>query len=435
MRAQGWWRAARGWVAAWLVLTLTGTILHHVLWTAQSGGRGPLASTPLLQSAGNCVHLLIAPGWITLRYISRDWPTGSWSGPVTANAIGWACWVAGWWVLLRCRRWVLSRFSRSADPRDGALSPAVDLGRRRFVVDAPVAVVAIGAAGAMGDGEFVEPWDLQLRRYTVPIRDLPPALEGLRLVQISDTHLGPRIPAAFIRRAMDMAIGLKPDLFCLTGDYIHNGKAFIAPAAELFRPLVATGKPVVGVLGNHDWYGDGRAMSRALDDLGIRMIDNARVYLDAADRSVHYLPPAAEALCIAGLGDMLTDWVDAAAALNGLPEGMPRIVLAHNPDTGDVVVRSAPFWKVGSYAKGFVPAAATPPRLDLVLSGHTHGGQVRLPLIGTPLIPSRFGQRYAGGLIQGPGFQLCISRGVGMSLLPIRFGVPPELVEITLTRG
>ena len=70
-----------------------------------------------------------------------------------------------------------------------------------------------------------------------------------------------------------------------------------------------------------------------------------------------------------------------------------------------------------------------------MISGHTHGGQVRLPLIGTPMIPSQFGQKYAGGLVQGPAFPVLISRGVGMSLLPVRFNVPPEIVEITLTRG
>ncbi len=420
------------WLAAWAGLTGVGSYLHHILWSAQSAGNGPLTTTPLLESLGNCVHTFIAPGWITLRFVSRDWPTGSWEGPLTANAIGWFFWLGGLRVALWVRGVVLRYVQRPAPTAD---EPAPEPSRRRFLVDAPCAVVALGGAGALAKGEFIDPWNLQVRRYTAPIRDLPRGLDGLRLVHISDTHLGPRIPAAFVRTAVDAAIALKPDLFCLTGDYIHNGKGFIPPAAELFKPLTATGIPVVGVLGNHDWYGDGHTMSRALEDIGVRMIDNTRVFLDPSDRRLRFDPPAGEALCIAGLGDMLTDWVDAAAALSGLPEDMPRLLLAHNPDTGDVVVGSAPFWKIGSYAKGYVPAGRTPPRLDLVLSGHTHGGQVRLPFLGTPMVPSRFGQKYAGGLVQGPGFQICISRGVGMSLLPVRFGVPPEIIEITLTRA
>jgi predicted MPP superfamily phosphohydrolase len=417
----------RRWFAAWAALTAAGSVLHHILWTAQAGGAGTLTNTPLLESAGNCIHMLIAPGWVLLRYISRSWPTGSWEGPVTANAIGWAFWLVGVWILLTLRRAAkrgLAAPGRAAEP---------EVSRRRFLVDAPLAVAVVGGAGGMVKGEFLDPWDLQVRRYTVPIQDLPAGLDGLRLVQISDTHLGPRIPAAFIREAVAQACALKPDLFCLTGDYIHNGEAFIAPAAELFRPVLATGKPVVGVLGNHDWYGDGKTTSRALDQIGVRMVDNGHVYLHA-DRTVHYGEAPSDALCIVGLGDMLTDWVDAAAAFAGVPEAVPRLVLAHNPDTADVVSGHAPYWRVGSYAKGFRPCRPSP-RMDLVLSGHTHGGQVRLPLLGTPLVPSRFGQRYAGGIVQGGGFTLCISRGVGMSLLPVRFGVPPELVEITLTRA
>ena len=422
------------WLAAWGVLTVCGSILHHILWNAQSAGRGTLTNTPLLESAGNCIHMLIAPGWIALRLISRSWPTGSWDGPVTANALGWACWLLALWLVLRARRAVLARAQRTGmAPVDAARE--FDPSRRRFLVDAPIAAVTIGGAASMVKGEFLDPWDLQVRRYSVPIRDLPASLDGLRLVQLSDTHLGPRIPAAFIRTAVQIAVDLRPDLFCLTGDYIHNGKGFIAPAAELFTPLAATRKPIVGVLGNHDWYGDGPAMSRALEAIGVRMIDNARVYLDAATRSLTYQAPDSPALCIAGLGDMLTDWVDAAAAFSGLDEAVPRLLLAHNPDTADVVMGHVPFLRVGSYAKGFIPAGPKPPRLDLVLSGHTHGGQVSLPLIGAPLVPSRLGQKYAGGLIQATGFRLCVSRGIGMSMLPIRFGVPPELVEITLVRA
>src|SRR4051812_13704420 len=99
----------RHWLAAWAGLTVAGSVLHHTLWSAQSAGSGPLMTTPFLESAGNCIHMLIAPGWVLLRFISRDWPTGSWAGPLTANAIGWAFWLAGLWLILACRGAVLRR--------------------------------------------------------------------------------------------------------------------------------------------------------------------------------------------------------------------------------------------------------------------------------------------------------------------------------------
>jgi hypothetical protein len=100
--------------------------------------------------------------------------------------------------------------------------------------------------------------------------------------------------------------------------------------------------------------------------------------------------------------------------LEGVSESMPRIVLAHNPDTAETV----------------------PPgvRVDLMCSGHTHGGQVSLPLVGTPIVPSEYGSRYAGGLCLGPSCPVVVSRGVGMAILPVRFRVPPEIGVIELVR-
>jgi predicted MPP superfamily phosphohydrolase len=174
---------------------------------------------------------------------------------------------------------------------------------------------------------------------------------------------------------------------------------------------------VVGVLGNHDWYGDGVAMQAALDRVGVRMLRNQRLWLDGQRRlSTSPLP---DAMVIAGLADLSEDRVDVRAALGGLKDAVPRIVLAHQPDTAEM------------------PELAGPdgPRVDLMLSGHTHGGQVRIPFLGTPGIPSNYGQKYAGGLIAGPRFPVLVSRGVGMSVLPVRVGVPPEIGLITLRRG
>ena len=110
-------------------------------------------------------------------------------------------------------------------------------------------------------------------------------------------------------------------------------------------------------------------------------------------------------------------FIDPVLALGGVPPSMPRVVLSHNPASVED------------------PRVTGGPRLDLMLSGHLHGGQIKLPFVGNLGINSRFRNKYIEGLVQAPTCQIVISRGVGMSVLPVRFGVPPELVEITLTRG
>lgn len=420
------------WLAAWVLLTAGGTLVHHVLWNAGGGLDAPTAAPSLARGIGNILHMLTAFGWVVLRITARDWPMGSWGGPVVANAMGWAAWLIAFRAFLRIRRAALRWDGRSRAPAPVRVIGVPDSSRRRFLVETPWALAAAGGAAALVDGVFIEPWQFVTRSYRLRIQGLPAGLDGLRAVQLSDTHLGPRIHAAYIKSAVERAIALRPDLFLLTGDYIHNGPAFIEPAAELFRPLIATGLPVIGVLGNHDWYSDGRAVSRAMDAIGVRMIDNRRIWLDEGTRQVSLDQPRGGALCIAGVGDLLTHYVDMAAALAGVREEMPRVLLAHNPDTAELAIDRGPGHRV---SRRVVTLAGQGMRVDLMLSGHTHGGQVRIPLLGTPAIPSRFGQKYAGGVVQGPRWPVVVSRGVGMSILPIRLGVPPELVEVTLVRA
>jgi predicted MPP superfamily phosphohydrolase len=167
---------------------------------------------------------------------------------------------------------------------------------------------------------------------------------------------------------------------------------------------------VVAVLGNHDHWEGVDACRAAFDSIKIALIDNGRLFLSRRGLSSE---PSRDALCIAGVGDLWDDRVDLPAALKDAPADMPRILLSHNPDVAEL----------GELAFN---------RVDLMLSGHTHGGQVALPVVGALRVPSRFGQRYAGGLCPGPACPVIVSRGVGMTILPVRFGVPPEIGLITL---
>lgn len=366
-----------------------------------------LAEAPGVKVLCNLNHLITAPGWVLLNVTTGYWNYRVLGWIVAANLIGWGIVTASFFAAASVRRSLLSRARES-----------VNVDRRRVLVNVATGLGAGVVGAGLAEAVLLEPWRIKVRRYDLHVRDLPPSLAGFRIVQISDTHLGPRIPARYVRHAVEIAMSLKPDLFALTGDYIHNGASYIEPAAKLFRPLVESGVPVVGTLGNHDWYGDGRAMSGALKGIGVRMIDNARVFVDAGTRE---LVDSVErgALCIAGFGDLGEDTIEPDRALRDIPIDVPRLILSHNPDSAEeVVVR-----RTGA------------PRIDAMLSGHTHGGQICIPGAGTPFLPSRYGQKYSGGICRGPKFPVVVSRGVGMSIFPVRIGVPPEIVVVELRRA
>ncbi len=284
-------------------------------------------------------------------------------------------------------------------------------GRRRFLATAVKAGAAAGAAG-FGYALVAEPRWFAVTRRTLPVRDLPPELDGLRLVQLTDIHHGPWLSQGYVRRVVEAANDLRPDLVLLTGDYVSDSPRYIGPiVAELARLRPKVG--CVAVLGNHDWYVDGPRTREELTRVGVPLLDNGRLVL-TPDRRLVADAPAGLALC--GVGDLWTDTQDYDAALAGLPPGMPRLLLSHNPDVAE--------------EPEFVAAGH---RVDYMISGHTHGGQVRVPLLGTPVVPSRYGQKYASGLVQGPACPVFVCRGIGLSVLPVRLGVSPEIAVLELT--
>jgi hypothetical protein len=381
-------------------------------------------------------NVTCSPGWAIVNKLTGHWHMDSVGVATFVACLSWSAWFLVIAAIRSLRAVVRTsgpirgvRDRPSRDPAHGLDSAApraipaerARLSRRGFLLDGTLGLGCVSVVAAAGEATLVEPWNLRVTRYDVPITDLSDSLVGLKVVQLSDTHLGPRIPASFIREAVARTIALCPDVVLLTGDYVHNGPPWIEPAATLFEPLIAPGRVVVGVLGNHDWWAGGKRVSDALARIGVRMVDNGRCFYDARTRALGdaFGTPHADQLCIAGVGDLREDHVDFNAALGGVPGVMPRLLLAHRPDTAELAEMHSP----------------RPPRIDLMHCGHTHGGQVRLPIIGTPVVPSRFGSKYAAGLVHGPGCRVLISRGVGMSILPLRFGVPPEIVEITLTRA
>lgn len=417
------------WPIAWILLTSLTSWAQLEMWHGTSHLTGPL-STELGRAIASLITLPIQASNVILLLFARYQTHTSEISTIFGIAFGWAFWLASLWILLQTRRLVLARLcppsSRAAPPQ--AASPTLeapptslapsDPSRRRFLIDGPLACSVVLTGGVTSHGVTVAAFDLRTTHYTLPIRGLPSNLASLSIAHLSDTHLGPHVPPDFVRRIVRSTLALKPDLILMTGDYVHRGTDCNQPIADLFRPLVESRIPVLAVLGNHDWYGNGHDLAKRLGAIGVHMLDNTRLFLDAQTRALTKSPPAS-GLCIAGVGDYSKDPVDfgqgLATALGNLPPEMPRLLLQHQPDAAED------------------PRLSRGPRVDAIFSGHTHGGQIALPLLGPPITLSRYGQKYARGLAQGPVCPVVVSKGLGMSFLPIRIGVPPEIVHVTLT--
>ena len=183
-----------------------------------------------------------------------------------------------------------------------------------------------------------------------------------------------------------------------------TGGTFVEPepiAEELKRLRAPLG--VYAVLGNHDWWFDGERVTRALRGAGLGVLENQAVRIERGGG----------AFWLAGIADLWTRTPDVHGTLRQVSTDDPVLMFTHNPDIFPGV----------------------PPRVSLTLAGHTHGGQVNLPLLGRPVVPSRFGQRYAFGHVVERGRHLFVRGGVGTSIIPVRFRVPPEVVILNLEPG
>ena len=274
------------------------------------------------------------------------------------------------------------------------------LSRRQFLKGA----IAMGAAGLVADGLLLEPRHVVVERKTIAINDLPDAFDGFRICQITDVHHGPFTGLGFIKKVVEKVNSLNPGLVVLTGDYVDHSSKYIVPAVSALCRLKSS-NGVLSVLGNHDHWMDASLTQEVFNRYNVPVITNSHKLIEIKDK----------AICVAGVGDLMEDSQDLKAAFYGVPADIPRILLSHNPD----------------YAES-MPASE---RVDLVLAGHTHGGQVRMPFSIAPITMSMYGQKYAGGLVRSARGQVYVSRGIGVVGLPVRFNCPPEITIITLTKA
>jgi predicted MPP superfamily phosphohydrolase len=252
---------------------------------------------------------------------------------------------------------------------------------------------------------LIEPNRVVVREETIQLENWPAGLENLRIAVLSDLHVGsPHISADKLRYIVLKVNEARPDVVVLLGDFVIQnvvGGKFVEPeiiAANLKGLRARHG--VYAVLGNHDWWYDAVRVGRALESAGILVLEN----------DVARIERGGQAIWLAGLTDAWTNLTDIAGTLGKVTDDSPVIALTHNPDIFPNI----------------------PTRIVLTLAGHTHGGQVNFPFFGRVKVPSEFGKRYAAGHIVEKNHHLFVTTGVGTSIIPVRFRVPPEIVILTL---
>jgi uncharacterized protein len=277
------------------------------------------------------------------------------------------------------------------------------LTRRNFLIGTGVTAAGL----ALYSGEFAR-HELDIVQRPIAVNNLPPSFHGYRIVQLSDIHLDEYTEPFFLERTVQKVNALAPDLVLLTGDFItHGSLTFIAGShalrrcAEILTTLTAPLR--YAVLGNHDVAFNGPLVTKALTAHGTPVLINQHLPLERnGDR-----------LWLCGVDDPGTSRPNLDLAIPAKPDG-PVILMAHEPDYADDVL---------AHPRG--------PLVDFMLSGHSHGGQIKLPFVGALILPP-MAEKYPEGLYRLNHLQLYVNRGIGTVGLPFRLNCPPEITLITL---
>jgi len=272
------------------------------------------------------------------------------------------------------------------------------MNRRRFLKWSLAAAVTAGAY------PFAEPYLVRINHYQIPLPRLPRAFDGFTIVQLTDLHYAPWTPLAFFRWVLAAAMDIRRDIIVCTGDYVDRHRKNTVEDIDAIWPLLTELTAPLGVysvLGNHDHRWDGGRSLHWLERSG----QNLR-------NRVHCFTRDGQRLWLAGGGDLLNDHLPFDPLLAHIPAEDCRIVLAHNPDSADT---------------SFVD------KIDLMICGHTHGGQVNIPFYG-PLRPVTRNPEYntSGLKLSRKKQPVFIATGIGAAVLPVRFNCPPEIAVLEL---
>ncbi len=285
--------------------------------------------------------------------------------------------------------------------------------------------VGISGITLTNSGNLIEPQWVEITQHEISIANLPPAFEGFSIVQLTDLHHSSIVTLEYLQACFQQVVNLQPDLVVMTGDYINYQKKYAQPVAQAIgETIIEAGIPIYAVLGNHDhwnsdwnddwnddsdasafplrnrWKGDGLEVINALTAGGIKVLMNESALLQRGG----------DHLWLLGCGDLFAGNFDLERALGSLPStDEPRFLLMHNPQPIESIAHH-----------GF----------DLVLSGHTHGGQISLPFV-----PPKVGNKYLAGLFYVGASRLYVCRGLGVTGVPIRFMTTPEIACFRLVRS
>ena len=255
------------------------------------------------------------------------------------------------------------------------------------------------------DAFYIEPDWLSFETVEIPIEDLPDAFDGYRIALMADFQYPRWTDGDFVRKAISMAMEFKPDLVAMAGDFVDLRRGSVCPdLTGLFDATGAAPDGAVGVLGNHDHWISAAGVRRELaEHTPIRLVENTSFLIERGGANI----------AVGGVGDMWEGVVDPERAFEDVPPDVPRILLAHNPDAANRRIET---------------------RIDLQLSGHTHGGQVRIPFGPAIKTQSIYGNQFRAGLVEGRHHPVYITRGV-CTVRGVRFCCRPEVTGITLRKA
>ncbi len=234
------------------------------------------------------------------------------------------------------------------------------------------------------DAYALEPRWIAIDHVDLPIKDLPKDFEGYKILHLTDTHCGPYIDPQLIRESIKDSLKLKPDLIVFTGDLVDgHGPVKLPDLKYPFQDVSAPDGQFL-VLGNHDAWRNGKMVRKAVaDETPFKSIENQNVRISRGKSEI----------ALVGLGDLWTGELNFDKAFRGIPDHMPRILLQHNPDLAEEMPSEF--------------------NVSMQLSGHTHGGQIRMPWGFAPRVPSRYGNKFREGIVQGARHMVYVCRGIG----------------------
>lgn len=374
-----------------LIVSLLGQITG-IAWLIGWRAAGASRRTKTLIAAAGALSMAASLLAFLLRFhrVARYFP-GWWISWGTGLTIAWAmlslCWLAGYFAL-----WIGSRTGSGHSPA-----------RRHFFQTAYAAVFAAPPA-ALAYGVFIERHQLFLQEHKLEIPNLAPELEGLRLVQLTDIHLSPFLSRAELQRAVDMANETRAHIALVTGDLITTARDPLEDCLNILAGLRAEAG-VYGCLGNHEIYAKAENyVEREGARWGMRFLRSAAAPLRFGNAVLN----------LTGVDYQRLGRPYLVGAEKLVAPGALNVLLSHNPDVFPVAAR-----------QGY----------DLTISGHTHGGQIRMEFLSADLNPGRFYTPYVDGVYRHGPASIFVSRGIGTIALPVRLGAPPEVSLVRLCRS